>query len=75
MNTTIQILQLAKQYAKGLVAFVVPGVTALVIAVTDASDGGTSVTGPEWVGIGAACILTAGAVGATRNAPKPNKKP
>jgi len=51
-----------KPYAKAIVAFVTPGVTGLLAAVQDASPGGSSVTGPEWVGIAAACILTGGAV-------------
>ena len=45
-------------YLKTVVGFITPGVVALVAAVTDASPGGSSVTGPEWVGVGAACILT-----------------
>ena len=51
-----------KPYAKAIVAFITPGVTGLLAAVQDASPGGSAVTGPEWVGIGAACILTGGAV-------------
>jgi len=51
-----------RPYAKAIVAFVTPGVTGLLAAVQDASPGGSSVTGPEWVGIAAACILTGGAV-------------
>jgi hypothetical protein len=45
-------------YYKALVGFITPGVVSLVAAVQDASPGGSAVTGPEWVGIGAACILT-----------------
>ena len=56
-----------KPYAKAIVAFVTPGVAGLVAAVQDASPGGSNVTGPEWVGIAAACILTSGAVFATPN--------
>jgi hypothetical protein len=48
-------------YAKAVVAFITPGVVALVAAVQDASPGGSTITGPEWVGIGAACVLTGGA--------------
>jgi hypothetical protein len=57
-------------YWKAVVGFVTPGVVALVVAVQDASPGGSAVTGPEWVGIGAACILTGGAVLGVKNTPK-----
>lgn len=57
-------------YWKAIVGFITPGVVALVAAVQDASPGGATVTGPEWVGIAAACILTGGAVYAF-----PNKDP
>lgn len=57
-------------YLKAVVAFVTPGVVALVAAVQDASPGGSAVTGPEWVGIGAACVLTGGLVYGV-----PNKDP
>lgn len=59
-----------RPYAKAIIGFVSPGVVGLVAAVQDSSPGGGSVTGPEWVGIAAACILTGGAVFAT-----PNKDP
>lgn len=51
-----------KPYAKAIVGFLTPGVVALVAAVQDASPGGSHVTTPELVGIGAACILTGGLV-------------
>ena len=57
-------------YWKAVVGFVSPGVVALVAAVQDGSPGGSSITGPEWVGIAAACILTGSAVFAV-----PNKDP
>jgi hypothetical protein len=50
------------RYWKGVLAFITPGVTLLVVAVTEASPGGTAVTGAEWVGIGAAMIVTGGVV-------------
>ncbi|MBK9087502.1 MAG: hypothetical protein IPL80_19920 [Sterolibacteriaceae bacterium] len=56
-----------KPYAKAVVAFIAPGVVLLVQAVTDGSPGGAAVTGPEWVGIGAAMILTAAGVYAVPN--------
>lgn len=54
-------------YYKAVVAFVLPGVVALVSAVQDGSPRGSSITGPEWVGILAACLLTAGGVYAVPN--------
>jgi hypothetical protein len=60
-------LDAIKPYAKAFVGFVAPGVASLVVAVQDASQGGSAVTGPEWIGIGAACLLTGGAVFATPN--------
>jgi hypothetical protein len=57
-------------YWKAVTAFISPGVVGLVAAVQDGSPGGSSITGPEWVGIAAACILTGGAVFAV-----PNKDP
>jgi hypothetical protein len=59
-----------KPYAKAIVAFITPGITALLAAVQESSPGGQTITGPEWIGIGAACILTGGAVFAV-----PNKDP
>lgn len=56
-----------KPYAKAVVAFVAPGVAALVAAVQDASPAGSNITGPEWIGIVATCILTSGAVYAMPN--------
>jgi hypothetical protein len=58
-----------KPYAKGIVAFVAPGVVSVVAAVQDGSPGGSAVTGPEWIGIGAACLLTAAGVGGVKNTP------
>lgn len=58
-----------KPYLKAVVGFVTPGVVALVAAVQESSPGGGSITGPEWIGIGAACILTGGAVFGVANKP------
>lgn len=49
-------------YLKALVAFVVPGAVVLGSAVTDASDGGATITTAEWVTALVACIVTSGAV-------------
>jgi hypothetical protein len=57
-------------YWKAILGFITPGVVGLVAAVQDASPGGSTVTGPEWVGIAAACVLTGGLVFGV-----PNKDP
>jgi hypothetical protein len=57
-------------YWKAVIGFITPGVVGLVAAVQDSSPGGSAITGPEWVGIAAACILTAGGVFVV-----PNKDP
>ena len=51
-----------KPYAKAVAAFLAPSVTALVQAVQESSQGGTAITGPEWIGILAAGLITGGAV-------------
>ncbi len=67
-------LDKARPYAKALVAFITPGVVATVAAVQDASPGGSHITGPEWVGIGASMILTAGGVYAVPNAARKRQR-
>ena len=49
-------------YLKAVVGFVAPGVIALLAAVQDGSPSASGVTGPEWVGIAAACVLTSAGV-------------
>ena len=49
-------------YWKAVVGFVSPGIVGLVAAVQDGSPGASSVTAAEWVGIAAACLLTAAGV-------------
>ena len=66
----MNVIELVKPYAKAIVGFVAPGVVALVTAVADASPRGSHVTGPEWIGIAAACILTSAAVYAVPNLPR-----
>lgn len=58
------------QYWKAILGFVVPGVVTLGSAITDGSDGGSSITGTEWVTAAIACVLTAGAVYSKANAPE-----
>lgn len=62
-------------YWKAVLGFITPGVVALVAAVTDASPGGGDVTGPEWVGIVAAMIVTGGLVFGVPNKPEPTELP
>jgi hypothetical protein len=66
----MNVIEAVKPYLKSVTAFIAPGVVALVAAVQDASPGGSSVTGPEWIGIVAACILTSAAVYAVPNLPR-----
>jgi hypothetical protein len=68
-------LNTVKPFLKAITAFVAPGVVALVQAVSDASPAGPHVTGPEWIGIVAACILTSAAVYAVPNLPRKEPEP
>ena len=54
-------------YAKAVAAFVTPAVTLAIGYVTEASDGGTAITGSEWLTMAAACLATAGFVYAVPN--------
>lgn len=56
-------------YWKAILGFIVPGAVVIGSAVTDASDGGSSITGAEWVTAIVASIVTAGAVYAKSNNP------
>lgn len=49
-------------YWKSITAFVTPGAVLIGAAVTDASQGGTSITTAEWVTALVACVVTSGAV-------------
>lgn len=49
-------------YWKAVVGFVAPGAVALGAAVTEASDGGSSITGAEWTTALVACVVTSAAV-------------
>ena len=54
---------------------VTPGIVALVAAVQDSSPAGQHVSVAEWVGIIAACFITAGAVFAVPNLPRNPPEP
>ncbi len=58
-----------KPYAKALVGFVAPGAVLIGSAVTEVSDGGTTITGAEWVTAAVACVVTSGAVWGFKNTP------
>lgn len=51
-----------KPYIKALVAFVTPGAVLIGAAVTEASEGGSTITTSEWVTALVACLVTSGAV-------------
>lgn len=59
------------KYWKAIVGFVTPGVVALVAAVQAQSPAGQTITVPEWIGIGAACIITGGVVYTVPNTKRP----
>lgn len=59
-----------KPYGKAIVAFLAPAAVSLTSAVQDASAGGSTVTGGEWLTAVCACFITAGVVYAV-----PNKDP
>ena len=49
-------------YWKAFVGFVAPGAVVLGSAVTDGSQGGSSITTAEWVTALVACLVTSAAV-------------
>lgn len=49
-------------YWKAVIGFVAPGAVVIGSAATAASDGGTAITGAEWVTAVVACIITGAAV-------------
>jgi glucose uptake protein GlcU len=58
-------------YAKAILGFVTPGLVVLGSALTDSSDGGSKITGTEWLTAAIAALVTGGAVYAKSNAPAP----
>lgn len=61
------------QVYKAIAGFFTPGVVAFGVAITTESPGGAAVTGPEWVGIALAMLITGGLVFAVP--PSPTKAP
>lgn len=62
-------IDLIARYRKAVLGFIAPGAIIIGSAVTSASDGGTAITGAEWVTAVVACIVTGAAVGAVSNKP------
>jgi hypothetical protein len=50
-------------YWKALLGFIAPGAVLIGSAVTDGSQGGSSITTSEWVTAIVACVVTSAAVG------------
>jgi hypothetical protein len=55
------------RYRKAVLGFIAPGAVIIGSAVTDSSDGGSAITGAEWITAVVACIVTGAAVGAVGN--------
>jgi hypothetical protein len=55
------------KYWKAIIGFVAPGIVILGSALTDASDGGSTITSTEWITALVACVATAGGVYAKAN--------
>ena len=58
-----------QQYWKAILGFLVPGAIIIGSSVLSDSDGGTTITGSEWVTAVVAMIVTGAAVGFKANEP------
>jgi hypothetical protein len=58
-----------QHYWKAILAFLVPGAVIIGSSVLGDSDGGSTITGSEWVTAVVAMIVTGAAVGVKGNAP------
>lgn len=56
-------------YWKAVIAFFAPAATLVIIAVTESSPGGSSITSGEWITALATCIVTSAAVYSKSNGP------
>lgn len=54
-------------YAKAILGFIAPAATVVIASVTEASDGGSAVTGAEWLTALCTAIVTSAAVYAVPN--------
>ena len=61
-------------YWKAVVGFVAPGAVIVGSAVTEASDGGTSITAAEWVTALVACVVTSAGVYGVANKYQPTHR-
>lgn len=52
------------KYWKAILAFVAPGATLVIAAVTDGSQGGSTITTSEWITAVATCVVSASVVAA-----------
>jgi hypothetical protein len=59
-----------QHYWKAILAFLVPGAIIIGSSVLGDSDGGSTITGSEWVTAVVAMIVTGAAVGVKGNAPE-----
>jgi hypothetical protein len=64
-----------QEYWKGILGFLVPGAVVIGSSVLSDSDGGTSITGSEWVTAIVAMIVTGAAVTLKGNAAAPTATP
>ena len=56
-------------YYKAVMGFLAPGAVVIIASVPEASDGGTAITGSEWVTALCTAIVTAAGVYAIPNRP------
>lgn len=56
------------EYRKAVAAFLVPALSALGVALTSGSDGGSRITASEWVTVALASLVTSGVVAGVSNA-------
>lgn len=54
-------------YWKAVMAFLAPAAVVVIASVTEVSDGGTAITGSEWITALATAVVTAGGVYAVPN--------
>lgn len=57
-------------YYKAVMGFLAPAATIVIASVLEGSDGGSRITGSEWITALATAVLTAGSVYTIRNKPQ-----
>jgi hypothetical protein len=63
------VVDLIARYRKAVLGFIAPGAVIIGSSVQTGSDGGSAITGAEWITAVVACIVTGAAVGAVGNKP------